>query len=123
MKSVFVASSRKFYDIVKDIKSRLDKLGIKGHYPYFELGDGSIENDEQKKKQVTLKHFPEIDEIDIFYIVAKEGYVGCSVMIEMTYAYAKGKEIISSEPIGELAARALVTKVMEPEEFIDYVSK
>jgi len=123
MKTVFVASSRKFYDIVKNIKSNLDKLGVKAYYPYFEFGDGFIENDEEKKKQVTLKHFPEIDKIDVFYIVAKDGYVGCSVIIEMAYAYAKGKEIISSEPIIELAARALVNKVMAPEKFVNYVSK
>lgn len=123
MKSVFVASSRRFYDLVKEIKSSLDKLNVKGYYPYFELGNGFVENDEDKKKQVTLKHFPEIDEIDVFYIVAKDGYVGCSVIIEMTYAYAKGKEIISSEPINELAARALVSKVMSPEGFVNYVSK
>ena len=122
MKSVFVASSRKFYDVVKEIKFRLDEFGVKGNYPYFELGDGSIENNEVMKKQVTLKHFPEIDEIDVFYIVVKDGYVGYSGVIEMTYAYAKGKEIISSETINELAPRALVDKVMTPEEFIDYVS-
>lgn len=123
MKTVFVASSRKFYPIVKEIKSRLDELGVKGFYPYFEFGDDSIEDDEEEKKRVTLAHFPEIDEVDTLYVVARDGYVGYSVAIEITYAYAKGKEIISSEPINELAVRAMVTKTMSPKEFIEFASE
>ena len=120
MKTVFVASSRKYYDVVFRIKDRLEGLGVKGFYPYEDETD--IEDDFEKKKGVTLEHFPEIDQIDVLYIIAKEGYVGYSVTIEIAYAYAKGKEIISSEPIMELAVRALVSRVMAPDEFIAYVS-
>lgn len=123
MKSVFVASSRKYYDKIKEIKTKLDDLGIKGHYPYFDYHNESVENNEEIKKKLTLNHFPEIDEIDILYVYAKDGYVGYSVTIEITYAYARGKEIISSEPIKELAVKALVSKVMAPEEFINYASQ
>jgi hypothetical protein len=123
MKSVFVASSRKYYDQVKEIKKRLDELGVKGYYPYFEYVDDQIEVDVETKKQLTLRHFPEIDEIDVLYAVTPNGYVGCSVTIEATYAYAKGKEVVTSEPAAELAVRAFVSSVMTPEEFIAYVSE
>ncbi len=122
MKKVFVASSRRFYDDVKKIKAELDARGVMGFYPYFEFGDGSIEMDEQAKKDVTLRHFPEIDQIDALYIVAPAGYVGISVTLEAAYAYAKGAEIISSEPVGEMAVRALVSRVMLPSEFIAYAA-
>lgn len=121
MKAVFVASSRKYYDTVYKIRGQLDKLGVKGFYPYKDEVD--IEDDFAQKKRVTLQHLPEIDEVDVLYVVAKDGYVGFSVAIEIAYAYAKGKEIISSEPIKEFAVRALVSKVMTPEEFIFYVSR
>src|SRR3989344_3799971 len=107
MKSIFVASSRKYYNTVKEIKRQLDSLGVKGYYPYFDFHDEAVETNEEAKKKLTLNHFPEIDEIDVLYVYAKDGYVGYSVTIEITYAYAKGKEIISSEPINELAVRAL----------------
>ncbi len=81
MKSVFVASSRKYYDKIKEIKTKLDDLGIKGHYPYFDFHNGSVENNEEIKKKLTLNHFPEIDEIDILYVYAKDGYVGYSVIV------------------------------------------
>lgn len=118
MKTVFVASSRKYYDKVKDIKRQLDDAGVKGFYPYFEYHDDRAEDDEEKKKELTLGHFPEIDQIDVLYAWTPGGYVGCSVTIEITYAYAKGKEVITSEPVDELAIRAIVSDVMTEEEFI-----
>ena len=39
MKSVFVASSRKFYDTVFEIKEKLDSIGVKGFYPYLDKTD------------------------------------------------------------------------------------
>jgi len=123
MKTVFVASSRKFYDKVKEIKDRLDKLGIKGFYPYFDFHDDDVETDEELKKKLTLGHFPELDQADVLYVYAKDGYVGSSVTIETAYAYAKGKEIISSEPIADFAVRAIVSKTMTPPEFMDYISQ
>lgn len=120
MKTVFVASSRRFYDIIFKIKAQLDDLGVKGFYPYVDKVD--IESNPEEKKKVTLQHFPEIDGADVLYAVVKDGYVGFSVTIEIAYAYAKGKEIISSEPIKELAVSALVSKIMSPEKFIEYAS-
>ena len=122
MKKVFVASSRRFYDGVKKIKAELDARGVVGFYPYFEFGDGSIEMDEQAKKDVTLRHFPEIDQVEVMYLYTPEGYVGISVTLEAAYAYTKGAEVISSEPVQEMAIRAIVTRVMTPEEFIAYAS-
>ncbi|MBI2572980.1 hypothetical protein HYV86_03930 [Candidatus Woesearchaeota archaeon] len=123
MKSVFIASSRKYYDSVKEIKHTLDTLHVKGFYPDFDFQDERAEKNEELKKKLTLKHFPEIDQVDVLYVYAKEGYVGYSVTIEIAYAYAKRKEIISSEEIRELGVKALVSKVMNPEEFVRYVSK
>lgn len=120
MKAVFVASSRRYYDDVKKIKEKLDELNVKGFYPYFDFNADSLEKDEEAKKKVTLAHFPEIDKVDVIYIYAKDGYVGYSVTIEAAYAYAKGKEVISSEPIKEPAVKALVSRVMTMEEFVTY---
>ena len=123
MKTVFVASSRRYYDQVKEIKRQLDDFGVKGFYPYFDVHDDASELDEEKKKQLTLGHFPELDQVDVIYVLAPGGYMGCSVTIEASYAYAKGKEVIVSEPPSELALRAIVSSIMSPEEFISYASK
>ena len=120
---IFVATSKKFYDYVKQlIKQPLDVLNVEAFYPFFNLKD-EVENDEELKKNVTLSRFPEIDESDVLYVYAKDGYVGHSVTIEMAYAFAKGKEIISSEPVKEYAVRALVTKVMPAPAFLEYIKR
>jgi hypothetical protein len=122
MKSVFVVSSRKWYPEVKQIKNQLDEKGVKGYYPYFEIHDQVAEIDENMKKKLTLGHFPEIEEIDTLYVYAEDGYVGYSVTIEITYAFAHRKEIITSEPVKEFAVRALVNHVMTPDKFIAYIT-
>ncbi len=122
MKKIFIASSRKFYDQVKTLKSKFDELGVIGFYPYFEFNGESVEKDEELKKELTLKHFPEIDQVDVFYILARDGYAGISVSIEASYAYTKGKEIISSEQLQELALRAIVNRIKTPDEFISYIA-
>lgn len=120
MKTIFIACSRRFYPQVKAIKEKLDQLGVKGFYPYFDWHSKDSETNEELKKKLTIGHFPELDQIDTLYVYAENGYVGYSSTIEIAYSYAKGKKIISSEPITELAVRALVSRVMTPEEFVNY---
>lgn len=117
---VFVASSKRFYDKVKALKVKLDAKGIKGYYPYFDLDQAEIENNLDKKRNVTMQHFPEIDDVDVMYVVCPHGYIGYSVTIEMAYAYAKGKKIITAESLQEFAAQALVSEIMDEERFIDF---
>ena len=59
-----------------------------------------------------------IDDCDVFYALLPDGYIGCSVTIELAYAYAKSKEIVASEAPAEFAVRALVTEISGPDKFI-----
>lgn len=122
MKAVFVASSRKYYDEVREIKKELDARGVKGFYPYFEYHDEEVEADQEQKKKLTLSHFPELDQVEVLYAIIKDGHIGYSVTIELTYAYARGAEIICSEQVDEFAVQTMVSKVMTPTEFIEYAS-
>ena len=88
------------------------------HHPYFHLDPTAVDADPDYKSRVTLQHFPEIDDCDVFYALLPDGYIGCSVTIELAYAYAKSKEIVVSEAPTEFAVRALVTKISSPDHFI-----
>lgn len=77
-----------------------------------------MDADPELKSQVTLQHFPEIDESEIVYALLPGDYIGCSVTIELAYAYAKGKRIVVSEPPSEFAVQALVSEVCSPERFL-----
>ncbi len=118
MKTVFIVGSRKFYDKVQNLAKELKVNNI------CALTAGKwdkLKKDTLAKEKVALLNaFRIIDESDIVYIVSDEGYVGKSGAMEIAYAYAKKKELISSENIGELSARALISKVMNSNKLINH---
>ena len=69
----------------------------------------------ESESSALKRAFESIGKSDVVYVVAKGGYIGKTVAMEIAYAFAKGKEIISSEVIEEFSARALVSKVVPPE--------
>jgi hypothetical protein len=77
-----------------------------------------------KVARVTFREnraFKRIESSDIFYVIAKEGYVEKAVSLEIAYAFSKRKEVISSEVIEDFSLRALGSRVMSPEKLIKYV--
>ena len=116
--TVFVATSKRFYDGAEQLVGRIKACDVMVHHPYFHIDPTAVDADPDYKSRVTLQHFPEIDDGDVFYALCPGGYIGCSVTIELAYAYAKGKEIIVSEPPAEFAVRALVTEISSPDQFV-----
>jgi hypothetical protein len=114
---VFVATSKRFYAEAIKLVDRLSEAGAKVYHPYFHLNPDEIDSDPGLKSKVTVQHFPEIDETEIFYALLPNGYIGCSVTIELTYAYAKGKKIIASEAPTEFAVRPMISEICSPEDF------
>ena len=74
----------------------------------------------ETEKQALLNAFQRIEDSDIVYIYSREGYIGKTVAMEIAYAYAKHKEIISSHKIEELSAQALVYKIMDSKKLIEF---
>ena len=116
--TVFVATSKRFYGEAMELVDRLKNTGEKVHHPYFHLDPAKVDGDAEFKSQVTIQHFPEIDESEIFYALLPGGYIGCSVTIELTYAFAKGKKILVSEAPEEFAVRSMVSEICSPQQFI-----
>jgi len=121
--TVFVATSKRFYEEASQFVKRLKACGVAVHHPYFHLDPRAVDADPEFKSQVTLQHFPEIDESEIFYALLPGGYIGCSVTIELAYAYAKGKKIVTSEQPSEFAVRPMVSEVCGMEKFLAHIGK
>jgi hypothetical protein len=119
--NIFIATSKKFYPEAQLLVERIKRSNWKIYHPYFGLNLEEVENNPETKALLTLKHFPEIDDCDILYALLPEGYIGFSVTIEITYAYAKGKRIFASEKPTELAVRSMIEKVMDQEQFVKYL--
>ena len=116
--TIFVATSKRFYGEAEQLVERIKACGLMVHHPYFNLDPAEVDADPDFKSRVTLQHFPEIDDADLFYALLPDGYIGCSVTIELAYAYAKGKEIVVSEAPSEFAVRALISEISSPDQFI-----
>jgi len=115
--TVFVATSKRFYPEAQDLVASLKRAGVRVYHPYFHLDPGRVDSDPEFKSRVTRQHFPEIDESDIFYALLPGGYLGCSVTIELTYAYARNKKIVVSEQPEEFAVRSMVSEICSPKQF------
>jgi hypothetical protein len=86
--AVFSATSRRSYPEAKRLVSELRAAGGRVHHPHFDLDPRAVDSDPDLKQQITLRHLPEIDVSDVFYALTPNGCAGCSVTIELTYAYA-----------------------------------
>ena len=116
--TVFVATSKRFYAEAAALCDEIRAAGHTVYHPFFDRDQEAIEADPELKQAVTRDHFAEIDACDVLYALAPGGYVGTSVVIEMAYAFARGTRVVTSEPAGEYAARALVSEVAAPPDFL-----
>ena len=116
--TVFIATSKRFYQEAERIVNIIKGYGVMVHHPYFHLNPQEVDSDPALKSKVTLQHFPEIDDSKIFYALLPGGYIGCSVTIELAYAYAKGKKIVASEEPTEFAVRPLISEICSPKQFV-----
>lgn len=116
--TIFVATSKRFYEEASRFVTRLKEGGMAVYHPYFHLDPGAVDADPDFKSKVTLQHFPEIDESETFYALLPGGYIGCSATIELTYAYSKGKKIVASELPDEFAVRPMISEICGTEQFL-----
>jgi hypothetical protein len=110
---IFVAGSRKFFDEIEGLVARFK---VNGDYAYTaEVPRGNSTFDAEK--EAMMKTFEKIDASDKFYVFVKGGYVGKKVALNMSYAFAKGKDIMASEDVFEPSARALIGSIVPIEKF------
>ncbi|MFH1977983.1 MAG: hypothetical protein ABIJ92_01510 [Candidatus Aenigmatarchaeota archaeon] len=119
MKSIFVAGSRKFYEDVEKIVELCKQNGIKVETAGKSQ---STEDTLESESSALFRAFERIENADILYVSSKNGYIGKTVAMEISYAFSKNKEIISSEKIEDFSVQALVSKIMETEELVKYAT-
>jgi len=118
MKSVFIAGSRKFFQEIEQLVQLLKQsnIAVATSGKWESTQKDNLEN----QKAALLRAFKEIDNSDIIYILANNKYIGKTVAMEIAYAYAKNKTIISSQEIEELSARSLIPHTLDKEQLIKF---
>ena len=116
--TVFVATSKRFYREAEQVVRRLRDIELTVFHPYFHLDPRDIDADPSKKSAVTLQHFKEIDRSDLLFALLPGGYIGHSVTIEITYAYARMKRLVASHAPDEYAVRSMVDTICGAGEFV-----
>ncbi|MBI1973817.1 hypothetical protein HYS54_03305 [Candidatus Micrarchaeota archaeon] len=119
MKIVFVAGSRKFYADVERAAALCRTLGMRA----ATAGKLARKDTARGEKEALRRAFGRIDASDALYVVARHGYVGRAVSLEIGYAYAHGKPVIASELLRDLAVRALVSGVSAPTGLARYIRR
>lgn len=109
MKRVCICSSFKFYEELKNLESRLS---------HEIMADVPAQERSAELRSMTLKHFREIENSDIVFILTPNGYTGKSVCMEGGFANAHAKPIYSSSEIEDEAVRGLITGVLSTEELV-----
>ena len=86
---IFIAGSRKFYNDIERAVSLFEDKGIKA----TTAGKSEDQDTFESEKSALFRAFKEIDEADVLFVIAKDGYIGTTVGIEIAYAFSKNKEI------------------------------
>ena len=129
-KKVCLCGSFRFFDKMLEIAKFLTERGIICYMPqpfefrdqrqpcYFEDKWNLLTKEEKLllSRKAEKQYLQKLESADVIYVINPCGYVGPSVLFEIGYAIAKGKAVISLDPLQEYAVMGLVEKTMTPED-------
>lgn len=128
-KKVCLCGSFRFFEKMLEIEKFLAEKGIVCYMPrpfefrdqnqpcYFEDKWNPLTNEDKLllSRKAEKQYLQKLDSADVIYVVNPCGYVGPSVLFEIGYAIAKGKDVYSLDPIQEYSVMGLIEKTMTPE--------
>ncbi|MEI6238115.1 MAG: nucleoside 2-deoxyribosyltransferase [bacterium] len=109
---IVLGCSMKYRDLVRDIISKLESLGLEPIFPNLNYSSNNKDdaNTPEEKKKLAMEHYEAIEKADVVYLITPEGYMGTSCKLELGYAIAKGKPIYFSEPTNDTGLDCYVKK-------------
>lgn len=105
---IYIAGSRKYLSQICQLISDLQNAGIA-------VVSTMTSNSLSEEEALNLS-FKMIQSADLVYVYADNGYVGKTVSLEMGYAHALGKRIVSSEIIQDESIQSIVNAIRKPED-------
>ena len=125
MKSVVISGSAKFIKEMHEWVKVLQKNKVQVYFPR-DIQFENLQNDVLECAVAGAKYgfFQKIRKADVLLLFNVDGYAGVSSSIELGYATACAKPIVSIEEDPELARKVLIEEqVKTPEELIQYLRR
>lgn len=125
MKSVVISGSVKFIKKMHKWIKELESKGVKVYYPE-DLSFRHLEGDDLRYAVAgaTFGYFHKIRKADVMLLFNVGGYAGVSTTLELGYATACAKPVVSLEKDDEYARSVLIEKqVKSPKELIEYLEE
>jgi hypothetical protein len=127
MRSVSVCGSGRFKSLIHDVCAELDARGIVTlKPPLHEMTFADALTEEQRLlawKGATFAHLQRVAIADICLLINPGGYLGAGTTLELGYAVALRKLIISLQPDTEPARQAVINIVIGTDEINEIVSR
>src|SRR3989338_4004192 len=129
---ICICGSFKFYQQMENAAEKLRKNGFRvivpqpshirhGHKPE-ELKNKYDKNTLAKWESVgAFSHLNNIRKSDYVYIFNKNSYLGPAVTVEIGFALALNKQIISYASISDITVTNFISRVLSPEKLIKYL--
>lgn len=73
--------------------------------------------------RVTLRHFAKIDKADLVLVVNPKGYAGTSTILEIGYAWGRGKPVYALEEFEDPALQSRVNKIVTTEGLVEMIRR
>lgn len=112
VRCVTICSSSKFYETAKEVASRLEGGGMKVFTPRFDFDETRTHVGRERKALLTIEFLNKVRACDAVYVVARDGYIGRSVALEVGYATALEKPVYLSQQASEDAIKAITTGII-----------
>ncbi len=111
-KKIVICSSMKFKDLVFEVISKFERIGLAPLFPNISLGrkNNTEAINIEEKRRLALEHYEAIREAKVVYFILPKGYMGTSCKLELGYALALKKDIYFSEPANDIGLDCYVKK-------------
>lgn len=124
MKSVVISGSVRYVKEIMEWVKALKTAGVKVYHPKdLKFSNLSKEDLDYAVTGATFGYFYKIQKADVVLLFNKDKYAGVSTTLELGYATALGKPIVSLEEDEDVRRVLIEEQVKTPDELITYLKR
>ena len=116
MRSVCFSGSFRFLDEMNAAAAVLAASGVTCLWPTGDVLPDPKAMPAEEARAALFDYLKDIDAADSLYVFNRDGYLGRSMLVDIGYAYAKGKPVYCLEPVEDEFLSHMVTASVSVED-------